>query len=144
MEVFILKLLPVDALTSSAILVGEVASLDHETFDDCKNNQTRIWRPKRSTSLTVRITQAALLKKKLSVIWKTTWFPSIPKREKGETGAEHREQRLPLWGSHLYLQHPLTHWSRCRVCTMLFCLQWNWQTICLLMRVEPASYDHGS
>lgn len=36
-EVFILKLLPVDALTSSAILVGEVASLDHETFDDCKN-----------------------------------------------------------------------------------------------------------
>lgn len=39
MEVFILKLLPVDALTSSAILVGEVASLDHETFDDCKNKQ---------------------------------------------------------------------------------------------------------
>lgn len=35
-EVLILKLLPVDALTSSAILVGEVTSLDHETFDDCK------------------------------------------------------------------------------------------------------------
>lgn len=39
-EVLILKLLPVDALTSSAILVGEVPSLDHETFDDCKKTTT--------------------------------------------------------------------------------------------------------
>lgn len=62
MEVFILKLLPVDALTSSAILVGEVTSLDHETFDDCKNNETKIKHPERSTGLTVSITQADLLK----------------------------------------------------------------------------------
>lgn len=34
MEVFIRKLLPIDALTSSAIMVGEVASLDHELLDD--------------------------------------------------------------------------------------------------------------
>lgn len=36
MEVFILKLLPVDALTTSSIVVGEVTSLDHELFDDCQ------------------------------------------------------------------------------------------------------------
>lgn len=36
MEVFILKLLPVDALTSGAIMVGEVASLDHELLDNCQ------------------------------------------------------------------------------------------------------------
>lgn len=58
MEVFILKLLPVDALTSSAILVGEVTSLDHETFDDCRNKQTS----KKLTSVTLNDTQVTLLK----------------------------------------------------------------------------------
>lgn len=38
MEVFILKLLPVDALTPGAIMVGEVTSLNHELLDDCQKN----------------------------------------------------------------------------------------------------------
>ena len=38
MEVFILKLLPVDALTSGAIMVGEVTSLNHELLDDWQKN----------------------------------------------------------------------------------------------------------
>lgn len=33
-KVFILKLLPVDALSTGAIVVGEVSSLDHEFLDD--------------------------------------------------------------------------------------------------------------
>lgn len=33
-EVLIFKLLPIDALSSSAILVGEITSLDHELLDD--------------------------------------------------------------------------------------------------------------
>lgn len=36
MEVFILKLLPVDALAPGAIMVGEIASLDHELLDNCQ------------------------------------------------------------------------------------------------------------
>lgn len=37
-EVFILKLLPVDALAPGAIMVGEVASLDHELLDNCQKH----------------------------------------------------------------------------------------------------------
>ena len=33
-EVFILKLFSIDALSASAVLVGEVSSLDHELLDD--------------------------------------------------------------------------------------------------------------
>lgn len=35
-EVFILKLLSVDALAPGAIMVGEVTSLDHERLDNCQ------------------------------------------------------------------------------------------------------------
>lgn len=36
MEVFILKLLPIDALSTGAIMVGKVTALDHKLLDDCQ------------------------------------------------------------------------------------------------------------
>lgn len=41
-EVFILKLLSINALTPSSILVGKVASLDHEFFDNCKKHKGKL------------------------------------------------------------------------------------------------------
>lgn len=38
-EVFILKLLSINALTPGAIMVGEVASLDHELLDNCEKQR---------------------------------------------------------------------------------------------------------
>lgn len=54
-EVFILKLLPVDALTPGAILVGEVTSLDHETLDDCQNKETNTTQNKNKKTIKLLI-----------------------------------------------------------------------------------------
>lgn len=36
MEVFILKLLSINALSTSAIMIRKVTPLDHELLDDCQ------------------------------------------------------------------------------------------------------------
>ena len=74
MEVFILKLLPVDALAPGAIMVGEVSSLNHELLDNCQKQMNSRITFSKSTRMNISIALGSLNSKALINLLKSSYF----------------------------------------------------------------------